>query len=40
VPRLLGEGVELETLNGIVSIIKQNPYVKEVKAEKAVIIGT
>jgi zinc transporter 9 len=34
------EGIEIKTLNHIVEIIKQNELIKDVKSEKAVMIGT
>ena len=40
VPNLLGEGVEEEVLKDIIKIIHKNPYILEIKNEKAVFIGT
>ena len=40
VPNLLGEGVEQEVLTDIIKIMKKNPYLLEIKNEKAVFIGT
>lgn len=39
VPTLLGEGVDNATYEEIVNIIKSNPYVKEVKNVKTILIG-
>lgn len=39
IPNLLGQGVDVETINDIVSIIKANSYVIEVKDPKGMLTG-
>ncbi len=39
IPNLLGKGVEIETINDIVNIVKANSYVIEVKDPKGVLTG-
>ena len=39
VPKLIGEGVEEEVLKGVLKIITDNGYIKEVRLPKAVTIG-
>ncbi len=40
VPTLIGEGVDPETHDEIINIIKSNPYVTEVKNVKTILIGS
>jgi len=39
IPTLIGEGVDKATYEEIINILKSNPYVKEVKNVKTILIG-